>query len=123
MRSRTFTLQRFRLAAGAVVAAACILAPGVVPAEEPAPPAACMERPDAASSCQAPEADRSRAPQSRPDAARLQERLRAELADGEPPVVLNGRGYNYEAERDPGLEVQRLLREAQQQRRGAPRAE
>jgi hypothetical protein len=53
----------------------------------------------------------------------MQERLRAELADGEPPVVLNSRGYNYEAQNDPALEVQRLLREAQQQRREAPRAE
>lgn len=121
MRSRTFSLRSFRL--GAVVAAACILAPGVASAEEPAPPAACMERPGEASSCQAPEADRPRALRTRADAARMQERLRAELAEGEPPVVLNSRGYNYEAERDPGLEVQRLLREAQQQRSQAPGAD
>jgi hypothetical protein len=117
MRCRSFLSRRF-LGAGLAITALA-LAPGAASSEESAPPAACMEKPGAASSCQVPEAgsERQRPLSRQEDAARLQERLRAELLDdGEPPVMLNGRGYNYETPRDPAAEAQHLLREAQEQR-------
>jgi hypothetical protein len=42
--------------------------------------------------------------------ARLQERLRAELAQGdEPAIVLNGKGYGYDVKQQSPAEVLRLL--------------
>jgi hypothetical protein len=120
MRGRSFLSRRFLLGTGFALTAGLALAPGAASSEEAAPPAACMEKPGVPSSCQAPEtgSERSRPLSSQTDAARLQERVRAELlADGEPPVTLNGRGYNYETPRDPAAEAQRLLREAQEQQR------
>jgi hypothetical protein len=54
-------------------------------------------------------------------AARIAERLRAEMQSSEEmPVPLDGRGYNYRTPRDPLRELQIVESEAKRQREQAP---
>ncbi len=51
----------------------------------------------------------------------IAERLRAEMqSSGEKPVVLNGRGYNYETPRDPLRDLGIVRSEAARQRGDSP---
>ena len=53
--------------------------------------------------------------------AHIAERLRAEMqSSGEPPVPLNGRGYNYRIARDPQRELEIIEAEASRQQEQAP---
>jgi hypothetical protein len=53
--------------------------------------------------------------------AQIAERIRAEMLNsGEAPVVLNGRGYNYDRARDPQLELRIVEAEAARQQEQAP---
>ncbi len=101
-----------------------LASPGVRVARAEDPPAdsspAEVTANDGADSCRvggesAPRVDRSVL------AARVAERLRAEMqADGEKPVLLNGRGYNYRTPRDPLRELQIVETEAKRQQEQAP---
>jgi hypothetical protein len=53
--------------------------------------------------------------------AEVAERLRAEMqGNGEKPLVLNGRGYNYRVHRDPQRELRLVESEAARQQQEAP---
>jgi hypothetical protein len=97
------------LAGAALLAAPAALADAAASA---APPPAATD----AGSCPA-----NAAPASLPSMeayARLQARLQEETsaAGGEAPIVLNGRGYNYAAQRDPVREMQILQAERRRAR-------
>ena len=53
--------------------------------------------------------------------AKIAQRLQAEMqSSGEKPLVLNGRGYNYQVPRDPQRELQMVEIEAARQQQEAP---